>query len=101
MNIFVTFRLRRHQPFGIYCQYCDCEIGVAEFDGNDQLVSVRCGCRWSILQKSDLPTRFAEWREFGRVLGWKGKKGWQARADLRGRPIALETDNRQPGPEDS
>jgi hypothetical protein len=67
MNIFGTLRLRRHQPFGIYCQYCDCEIGVAEFDGNDQLVSVRCGCRWSILQKSDLPTRFAEWQEFWKV----------------------------------
>ena len=60
-------RLRRHQLFGIYCQYCDCEIGLAEFDDDHQLVSVRCGCRWSILQKSDLPTQLAQWQEFWKV----------------------------------
>ena len=65
-------RLRRHQPFGIYCQYCDCEIGLAEFDGDHQPVSVRCGCRWSILQKSDLPTQLAQWQEFWKV--WRPEK---------------------------
>jgi hypothetical protein len=67
MNKFETRRLRPHQPFGIYCQYCDCEIGVAEFIGDDKVVSVRCGCRWSILLKSDLPTQYAQWQEFWTV----------------------------------
>jgi hypothetical protein len=65
-------RLRRHQPFGIYCQYCGCEIGLAEFVDDDQMVSIRCGCRWSILRKADLPWRYAEWQEFWRV--WRPEK---------------------------
>jgi hypothetical protein len=64
--------LRRHQPVGIYCEYCNCEIGVAEFVGEDQVVSVRCGCRWSIIQKSDLPSRYQEWEEFWKV--WHPEK---------------------------